>query len=254
MDRGEEMKLFWQQIPSPVITEIFCSQSFDGVVLDLEHGHFNNETLYSCIQVGTLCNKAVLARVSHLDKQVIRMCLDAGISGIILSTVETVDQAQEFFDYCIYPYRKRKESFKTDQTGVIRKNFLTETGGKRGQGLVRENMWGAKPLTFRRPLIIPQIETVSGANNIKDISQLDFDYYLVGPYDLSASLGKVGDFSSPEFQECLKRLKDFAGYKLGFHIPSKLRDEWPKYKDYKLLALGMDTTFLTEKITETINL
>ena len=34
-----KMKLFWQQIPSPVITEIFCSNSFDGVVLDLEHGH-----------------------------------------------------------------------------------------------------------------------------------------------------------------------------------------------------------------------
>ena len=95
------MKLLWQQIPSSVITEIFCSSSFDGVVLDLEHGHFNNETLYSCIQVGTLLNKKVFARFSHLDRQCIRMCLDAGISGVILSTVETFDQAKEFYDYCI---------------------------------------------------------------------------------------------------------------------------------------------------------
>lgn len=248
------MKLFWQQIPSPVITEIFCSQSFDGVVLDLEHGHFNNETLYSCIQVGTLCNKAVLARVSHLDKQVIRMCLDAGISGIILSTVETREQAHEFYDYCTYPYRTRQEEFKSDSKGVVRKSFLTETGGTRGQGLVRENMWGLKPLNFRKPLIIPQIETVKGVENIKYISSLKFDYYLVGPYDLSASLGKVGDFSSPEFQGCLKTLKDFTGDKLGFHIPSNLREQLPEYKDYKFLALGMDTTFLTEKITETLNL
>ena len=83
------MKLFWQQIPSPLITEIFCSSSFDGVVLDLEHGHFNNESLYSCIQVGTLLKKNILVRVSHLDKQTIRLCLDANASGIILSTVET---------------------------------------------------------------------------------------------------------------------------------------------------------------------
>ena len=172
------MKLFWQQIPSPLITEIFCSRSFDGVVLDLEHGHFNNESLYSCIQVGTLLKKNILVRVSHLDKQTIRLCLDANASGIILSTVENSTQAKEFRDYCTYP----------------------KNGGKRGQGLVRENLWGAKPLNFREPLIIPQIETLKGVDNIKEISQLDFDHYLVGPYDLSASLGKAGDFKSNEFK------------------------------------------------------
>ena len=244
------MKLFWQQIPSPVITEIFCSSSFDGVVLDLEHGHFNNETLYSCIQVGSLLDKVVLARVSHLDKQVIRMCLDAGISGIILSTVETLEQAKEFQDYCIYPYRKRKETFKTDNKGVIRKNLLIETGGKRGQGLVRENLWGAKPLSFRRPLMIPQIETVAGVSNIESISKLDFDYYLVGPYDLSASLGDVGNFESDDFKHSLNKIKKFTGDKAGFHIPSNLKEQIPNYKNYNFLALGMDTTFIVEKIEE----
>ena len=248
------MKLFWQQIPSPVITEIFCSSSFDGVVLDLEHGHFNNETLYSCIQVGSLLNKIVLARVSHLDKQVVRMCLDAGISGIILSTVETLEQAKEFYDYCVYPYKTKKDSFKADDQGVVRKKILVETGGKRGQGLARENMWGAYPLKFRKPLIIPQIETVLGVDNIKDISQLGFDYYLVGPYDLSASLGDVGNFNTAAFKDCLQKLQDFTGKKLGFHIPSNIKDEIFKYQDYNFLALGMDTTFLVEKTKETENL
>lgn len=248
------MKLLWQQIPSPVITEIFCSSSFDGVVLDLEHGHFNNETLYSCIQVGSLLDKIVLARVSHLDKQVIRMCLDAGISGMILSTVETLEQAKEFQDYCTYPYRKRKEVFKQDNKGVIRKSLLTETGGKRGQGLVRENLWGLKTLNLRRPLIIPQIETLTGVQNIESISKLNFDYYLVGPYDLSASMGSVGDFESENFKNAIETLKKTVGSKIGFHIPSNLETQYDKHKEYKFLALGMDTTFLTETLANTFNI
>ena len=40
------MKLAWQQIPSTVITEIFCNGKFDGVVLDTEHGCFNDEDVY----------------------------------------------------------------------------------------------------------------------------------------------------------------------------------------------------------------
>ena len=246
------MKLLWQQIPSPVITEIFCSSPFDGVVLDLEHGHFNNETLYSCIQVGTLLNKTVLARISHLDKQVIRMCLDANISGIILSTVETFDQAKEFYDYCIYPFRTRRDSFSSDQRGVIRNFPFVETGGVRGQGLVRENLWGQKDLKLRKPLIIPQIETKTGVDNIHEISKIDFDYYLVGPYDLSASLGKVGDFDSEEFQSCILKLKNHIPNKLGFHIPSNVESKIKDYQDYPFLALGMDTTFLINETKKTL--
>lgn len=248
------MKLLWQQIPSPVITEIFCSSPFDGVVLDLEHGHFNNETLYSCIQVGTLLNKTILARVSHLDKRVIRMCLDANISGIILSTVETFEQAKEFYDYCTYPFKNQVEKFDPDNRGVIRKSIVTETGGKRGQGLVRENLWGMKPLELRRPIIIPQIETAKGVENIDHISSIDFDYYLVGPYDLSASLGKVGDFDSQEFQSCILKLKKHIPNKIGFHIPSNVESTIKDYQDYPFLALGMDTTFLVDEIKKLLNL
>lgn len=248
------MKLFWQQIPSTVITEILCSSSLDGVILDLEHGHFNNETLYSCIQVGTLLNKKVFARFSHLDRQVMRMCLDANISGVILSTVEDFDQAQEFYDYCIYPFKNKVENFSQDQMGVVRKSHITQTGGKRGQGLVRENLWGKKKLNLRKPIIIPQIETEKGVNNIKSISSIAFDHFLIGPYDLSASLGEVGNFEGSRFKECIDKLKDAVGDKIGFHIPTNVKNEIEKYKNYNFLALGMDTTFIQEKILEVENL
>ena len=242
------MRLLWQQIASTTITEIFCNSDFDGIVFDLEHGCFNNETLYSCIQICDLSKKYSFIRTSYLDRQIIRMSLDANCSGVILSTVETKGQAQEFYDYCTYPYVKREELFKTDAQGVIRKSYLTKTGGARGQGLVRENAWGRNALKFRRPILIPQIETTKGVENIQEISSIDFDHYMVGPYDLSASLGEVGNFKSQKFLNALKSLELSVGSKLGFHIPSNIKAQYEDYKKYQFLALGMDSTFLVESL------
>lgn len=245
-DQTSVMKLLWQQIPSPTITEIFCNTSFSGVVFDLEHGCFNNESLYACIQVCNLCGKESFIRVSHLDRQVIRMALDANCSGVILSTVETQEEAQAFYDYCTYPFKIRRDAFVTDSRGVVRRNWVTEGGGLRGQGLVRENKWGQDDFSLRKPLLIPQVETITGVENIREISQINFDFFLVGPYDLSASLGAVGDFSSRAFTEALENLKNAVGDKLGFHLPSEIEDQYEIYKDYRFLALGMDTIFLVE--------
>ena len=56
------MNLTLQTIPSTLISELFSNSKFDGVVLDTEHGNFNNETLYSCIQVITLYKKQCFAK------------------------------------------------------------------------------------------------------------------------------------------------------------------------------------------------
>ena len=129
------MKLLWQQISSTIISEIYADSDYDGIVLDTEHGAFNNENLYTSIQIITLRRKNCFVRVSHLDKALVRMCLDAGATGIIFSTVENENQAQEIIDYCKYP----------------------KHGGKRGQGLVRENFWGKDKLQNIMPIVIAQI-------------------------------------------------------------------------------------------------
>ena len=71
---------------------------------------------------------------------------------------------------------------------------------------------------------------------------------MVGPYDLSASIGSVGDFESEGFKNAIEQLKKSIGPKLGFHLPSKINEQYERYKDCEFLALGMDTTFLLEKV------
>ena len=217
------MILSWQQIPSPLVSEIMC-HNFDGVVLDTEHGCFNNETLYSCIQVIKASKKRCFVRLTDINKTMIRYCLDAGVDGLIFSTIETEKQCTDILDYCFYSPK-----------------------GKRGLGLVRQNFWGEKELIQKDPIIIPQIETKEAVDNLKEIVKFDFDYYLIGPYDLSLSLNIPGKFDNEEFICYINKTKvSIPEDKMAVHIPNDIDNQIRKYKNCAVKCLGMDTIALLE--------
>ena len=226
------MKLSWQQIPSTIISEMLC-EDFDGVVLDTEHGCFNNETLYNCIQLITAKGKQCLVRLTEINKTLIRMCIDGGTTGLIFSTVEDATQAAEIKELCTYP----------------------KYGGKRGLGLVRQNKWGYGGLVSAPPVVIAQIETKKGIDNLKEIHSHEFDYYMIGPYDLSASLGIPGDFDNHKYLEAIKKVKETITDldQLAVHIPTEVGKQIDKYREYGIIAIGMDTTILLEGYKELKN-
>jgi len=217
------MKFSWQQIPSPVVSEILTI-NFDGVVIDTEHGCFNNETLFSCIQVVKLKNKKCFVRLTEVNKTQIRYILDAGADGLIFSTIETEEQCRRIVEFSCYSPR-----------------------GRRGLGLVRQNEWGEMPLVSEDPILIPQIETKKGVENLEQIVKFNFDYYLIGPYDLSLSLEDPGNFNNPKFLLYINKINDIiAENKRAVHIPKDINQEIKKYKNYGLKCLGMDTIAIIE--------
>lgn len=217
------MILSWQQIPSPLISELMAYK-FDGVVLDTEHGCFNNETLYSCIQVIKRGQKKCFVRLTEISKTTIRYCLDAGVDGLIFSTVETEEQCEAIIENCYYAPK-----------------------GKRGLGLIRQNFWGEKRLISEEPIIIPQIESKDAVDNLEKIFSFGFDYYLIGPYDLSLSINLPGKFDNPEFLCYINKVKDIIPEnQMAVHIPSDIEKQIHKYKNYGLKCLGMDTIAILE--------
>lgn len=223
------MELCWQQIPSPIITEIM-SPIFEGVVLDTEHGVYNDENLYSCIQVAKLLNKKCLVRLCEISKTKIRYCLDAGADGLIFSTVENEKQCKQIIEYSCFPQR-----------------------GQRGLGLVRQNLWGQKKLISNDPLLIPQIETKKAVDNLEKITRFDFDYYLIGPYDLSLSLGIPSDFENKIYRQYVNKIENqISKERMAVHIPTDVKKHLDKYRDYGLKCLGMDTIALIEYHREII--
>lgn len=224
------MKLLWQQIPSTEVTKIYCNTNFDGIVLDTEHGVFNNETLFNLIQLINASGKKSFVRVTEPTKTFCRMLLDSGVSGLIFSTLDSHNDVNNIREWCKFPPE-----------------------GKRGQGLVSENDWGNKPLQENNVILIAQIENQIGIEKLPFFKTSNlFDYFLLGPYDLTADLGCVGDwknknyiFNITKFNEIIPKVKQ------GVHIVSNIKEEFEtKFKDYGLVALGMDTTIIKEQINK----
>jgi 2-dehydro-3-deoxyglucarate aldolase len=228
------MNIIIQTIPSTLISELLVSSNLDGIILDTEHGCFNNETLYSCIQLITLQGKKCFVRVTDLNKQLVRMCLDANVDGIVFSTIEHPQEAKEIIEYCTYPSQ----------------------GGKRGCGLVRENGWGYKTLDKHKPIIIGQIETKTAVDNISELIKYNFDMFLIGPYDLSSSLNIPGQFDNPIYLEYLNKIySSIPLSKLGLFLPSRQDNTIYKNSDTEkpnLLIWGIDTDLILESL-EKIN-
>lgn len=221
------MKLLWQQIPSTEVTKIYCNTNFDGIVLDTEHGVFNNETLFTLIQLINSSGKKSFVRVTEPNKTFCRMLLDSGVSGLIFSTLDTL-QIPQIREWCLFP-----------------------PFGKRGQGLVSENDWGNKPLQENNVILIAQIENQKSIDDLNFIKGSDlFDYFLLGPYDLTADLGCVSDWNNKKYILNITKFNEIIPkIKQGVHIVSNIKEEYEtKFKDYGLVALGMDTTIIKQKI------
>lgn len=219
------MKLLWQQIPSPLVSEILCNGDGDGVVLDLEHSVFNPETIYSCIQVIQISKKLAFVRTPPDEKTLARHALDIGCDGIIFSTIEEEKIAKDLLSIVQFPPSR----------------------GRRGLGLVRDNLWGLKGLPLRKPITVAQIETIKGITNLSDRKLDGFDYYLIGPYDLSLSAGHPGDFDDPNFESYLKKFeKSLPPKKRGVHIVKNYQKNFQKYKSWGLLAFGLDTLMIQQ--------
>jgi len=76
---------------------------------------------------------------------------------------------------------------------------------------------------------------------------------MVGPYDLSASLGAPGDFESKAYLRALNRVKEAVQiHEMAVHVPTDVKNQLKKYEDYGMIAVGMDTTGLLEFYKEII--
>lgn len=224
------MKLLWQQIPSTEVTKIYCNSNCDGIVLDTEHGVFNNETLFSLIQLINASGKKSFVRITEPTKTFCRLLLDSGISGLIFSTLDSLNDVRDIREWCKFPPE-----------------------GKRGQGLVSENDWGDKPLQENNVILIAQIENRLGIEKLPFIISSEvFDYYLLGPYDLTADLGCVGDWKNENYILNITKFNELIPQdKRGVHLVSNIEEEYKtKFKDYGFVALGMDTTIIKTNINK----
>ena len=222
----------WITLNHPSIAELMCDCGFDWLCIDLEHSvidYYNAQLLISTIQLKGL--KAYV-RVGENNNLVIKRILDAGADGIIVPMVNSKQDAINAINSVKYP-----------------------PTGNRGVGLARAQGYGFNFENYKNKKakeikLIVQIEHVDAINNLKEIIDLDgVDGTIIGPYDLSGSMGKPGQYNDDDVKKVLYKYEQIASKKnklMGFHViqPDHKLVEEKISKGYNFIAFSLDTLFL----------
>jgi 2-keto-3-deoxy-L-rhamnonate aldolase RhmA len=181
----------WTSLAHPSITEIFARSGVDFVGIDIEHSTISQQQsqriIAACQGNGTLC----LPRVASHNMEMIKRLLDSGADGIIVPMVSTCEEVEHLISWCKYP-------------SLGRRSF----GIARGQGYGFDFDHYTKTWNESSSLII-QIESIQGVENIEKLMSYDeVDGAMIGPYDLSGSMGIPGQLDHPSVAEAAKKVID----------------------------------------------
>lgn len=221
----------WMQIPHTSIAEIMGQAGYDWVALDLEHGAMAVHQLPDLCRALELGGTLPLVRVALGDAKDCKQALDSGAGGVIAPMVESAQQLLQIRDSCRWP-----------------------PAGRRGVGFSRANLFGRYFDAYSReaqaPLLIAMIEHHRGVDALGEIASVEgLDGILVGPYDLSASIGRTGQLNHPEFQSLMTRILETtsqAGVACGLHVvapdPEELRRQLAA--GFRFIAYSIDAVIL----------
>ena len=184
-------KLFggWVSFGHASITETFSYAGFDFLAIDMEHSTISLDEAQRIIASSQSENIPCFPRpVSHSNDW-FKPLLDSGADGVIVSTVETVEEVENIINCIKYP-----------------------PVGKRTYGVNRAQKYGFDTKEYfskwnESSVIIIQIESIKAVNNIEKLIEFkDVDGVMIGPYDLSGSLGIPGETTHPLVIEASKKV------------------------------------------------
>ncbi len=230
----------WQMIGNTSISEILCDAGFDWITIDMEHTGIDVDDALELIRVIDRSGKVPAVRLSVNDFTLIKRVLDSGAKIIIVPMVMDRQDAEKAVSAVYYPPR-----------------------GTRGVGLARAQGYGFGFEEYKKDfekeaVIVAQIEHIDAVNNLEEILSVDgIDATIIGPYDLSGSLGYPGDFARQDFKDALDKYEKISkqmGKPMGYHIvePTKLDVDEHVRKGYKFIALGFDSYFIGKKCREVL--
>ena len=228
----------WITLNNPAIAEIMADAGFDWLCIDMEHSvidFYEAKQLIIAIQ-----SKGIKAfvRVGGNNSRIIKRILDAGADGIIVPSVNSLEEAKKAVNAFKYPPK-----------------------GQRGVGLSRAQGYGFSFENYRDNIckdliLILQIEHISALDDLESIIKLEgVDGTFIGPYDLSGSIGKPGEWNDPKVKEALALYKEIA-FKtkklVGYHViePEHLLVQKKINEGYNFIAFSLDTIFLGSLLRE----
>lgn len=222
-------------LPSTEVVEIVLRAGFDWLFMDLEHSAMSIKDTQRLLQVAG-ADIPCLVRVPSNEDTWIKQALDIGAAGVIVPQVHAANDVRRAVQAARYPPE-----------------------GTRSVGIARAHGYGDEFQEYvatanRTTAVVVQIEHVDAVADIEQILKVPgVDGLFVGPYDLSASMGKAGRVGDPDVREAIERVTkaaDHAGIPLGIFGATAAAVEPHVRSGYTLIAVGMDTMLIGKAAKE----
>lgn len=222
----------WLMIGHPSVAEIMAGEGFDWIAVDMEHTCTDVRAFHEIALAvkGTGCD--LLARLHSCDAELAKKVLDLGAGGIIVPSVNTREEATRAVAMATFPPM-----------------------GCRGASLCRATDYGRNFGAYYRRhnndvLVVVMLEHIDAVKNADAIlSTPGLDAALIGPYDLSASMGMPGALEQPDVLAAQQAILDACnnlGVPAGIHVVSVSTEELQRRieQGFRFIACGLDTEFI----------
>lgn len=233
LKRGELQIGLWSSLCSPIVSEIISQSGFDWILVDTEHSPNEPPDVLAQLQALKGGTATPIVRPAWNDAVLLKRLLDIGVQAVLVPFVQNAEEARKAVAACRYP-----------PAGI---RGITVSG--------RGSHYGRVPDYLKRAdgeiCVLVQVETGEALSRIEEIASVDgVDGVFIGPADLSASLGHIGNPGHPEvqaaIQDAVKRLTAI-GKPAGILTPSepdaRRYIEW----GYRFVAVGSDLGLMTKQ-------
>ena len=220
----------WCSLCSNISAEIVSDSGFDWALLDMEHAPNEVPGILGQLQAMAQGTAAAVVRPSWNDPVLIKRLLDVGAQTLLIPFVQNAGEARRAVAACRYP----PHGFRGITTGARASRF------GRVNGYLKE--------ADREICVLVQVETLEAVGQIEAIAEVDgVDGVFIGPSDLSASMGHIGNPLHPDVQlvieSAVKRIGasgKSAGILTGIEADARRYIEW----GYRFVAVGTDIGLL----------
>jgi 2-dehydro-3-deoxyglucarate aldolase/4-hydroxy-2-oxoheptanedioate aldolase len=219
------------------VVELLSHVGADFIWIDAEHSAIGVTEVQAMVQAIAGRTHTVV-RVPANDEAWIKKVLDTGADGIVVPQVNSAEEARKVVQYCYYPPK-----------------------GRRSVGATRAQTYGlSSPEYFAKAndsvSVIVQVEHIEGVGAIEEILDVEgLDTIFIGPIDLSASLGVMGQLTHPTVKDAIAKVQVACkqrGMPTGFYARDVEAVKYAISAEMTMIAFGSDTGYLRNGVLQAL--
>lgn len=223
----------WLGMADPYAAELCATAGFDWLLIDGEHGPNDLRSTLATLQAVAAYPAHPIVRITHGDTALIKQVLELGATTLLVPMVDSAAQATSIVQAMRYPPQGVR--------GV-------------GSGLARSSRWNGNPNYLSQAngtmCLLAQVESVQALDNLEAIAGVEgVDALFIGPADLAASMGYLGQTNHPEVRAAIDHaigVIQRAGKAAGILATDPAYARHCMDKGVRFVAVGVDTTLLAQ--------